>query len=139
MDRKLILAFMEEESGKEEIQIVPMIDVMLFLLVFFMVYTLNVVPMMLQDLKIPSSSTVERKDIEKPIRVFLKKDGTIVLDDRRQGEGALRSFLRDLENKEQVSAIIVADRDSSVQSVMKVIDILKEEGVYRIGISGEKE
>ncbi|MFN3472348.1 MAG: ExbD/TolR family protein, partial [Aquificaceae bacterium] len=39
---------MEEEHHKEEIQIIPMIDVMLFLLVFFMVYTLNVFPMMLQ-------------------------------------------------------------------------------------------
>lgn len=77
---KLLILFHEDEHTKEEIQIVPMIDVMLFLLVFFMVYTINVIPMLVQELKIPVSSTVEKIEKKEPIRVYIDKQGSIILD-----------------------------------------------------------
>jgi len=49
----------EPKQEKEEIQIIPMIDIMLFLFTFFILYTLNVFPMLFQNLKLPTSSTLE--------------------------------------------------------------------------------
>ncbi len=137
--KKLLPLFMEEDHSKEEIQIVPMIDVMLFLLVFFMVYTLNVVPMLVQDIRLPSSTTVERKDVEEPIKVYVKKDGTVVLENRELGLDALRSYLKGIRDKEKASVLIIADKDAQVQRVIDVIDVLKEEGISKVGLSGEKK
>ncbi len=139
MRDKRFLLFMEEEHSKEEIQIVPMIDVMLFLLVFFMVYTLNVVPLLVQDLKVPTSTTVERKDTQEPIKVYIKSDGTVLLENRQEGLEALRSYLKGLKDKQQASLLIVADRDAKVQRIVDIIDIAKEEGISKIGLSGEKK
>ncbi len=137
--KKLLPLFMEEDHSKEEIQIVPMIDVMLFLLVFFMVYTLNVVPMLVQDIRLPSSTTVERKDVEEPIKVYVKKDGTVVLENRELGLDALRSYLKGIRDKEKASVLIIADKDAQVQRVIDVIDVLKEEGISKVGLSGERK
>lgn len=137
--KKLLPLFMEEDHSKEEIQIVPMIDVMLFLLVFFMVYTLNVVPMLVQDIRLPSSTTVERKDVEESIKVYVKKDGTVVLENRELGLDALRSYLKGIRDKEKVSVLIIADKDAQVQRVIDVIDVLKEEGISKVGLSGERK
>ncbi len=137
--KKLLPLFMEEDHSKEEIQIVPMIDVMLFLLVFFMVYTLNVVPMLVQDIRLPSSTTVERKDVEESIKVYVKKDGTVVLENRELGLDALRSYLKGIRDKEKASVLIIADKDAQVQRVIDVIDVLKEEGISKVGLSGEKK
>ncbi len=137
--KKLLPLFMEEDHSKEEIQIVPMIDVMLFLLVFFMVYTLNVVPMLVQDIRLPSSTTVERKDVEESIKVYVKKDGTVVLENRELGLDALRSYLKGIRDKEKASVLIIADKDAQVQRVIDVIDVLKEEGISKVGLSGERK
>lgn len=137
--KKFLPLFMEEDHSKEEIQIVPMIDVMLFLLVFFMVYTLNVVPMLVQDIRLPSSTTVERKDVEESIKVYVKKDGTVVLENRELGLDALRSYLKGIRDKEKVSVLIIADKDAQVQRVIDVIDVLKEEGISKVGLSGERK
>ncbi|MFN3814223.1 MAG: ExbD/TolR family protein [Aquificaceae bacterium] len=137
--KAMLMLLMEEEHQKEEIQIIPMIDVMLFLLVFFMVYTLNVFPMMLQDIKIPSSSTVERKDIKEPIKVYVNREGKVLLEDKREGLEALKSFLLSLPDKEKTSVVIVGDKDVSLQRILEVVDVIKEAGIYHIGIVGDKK
>ncbi|MEJ7621786.1 MAG: biopolymer transporter ExbD, partial [Aquificaceae bacterium] len=107
--------------------------------VFFMVYTLNVVPMLVQDIRLPSSTTVERKDVEESIKVYVKKDGTVVLENRELGLDALRSYLKGIRDKEKASVLIIADKDAQVQRVIDVIDVLKEEGISKVGLSGEKK
>jgi len=57
----------ESEQEKEEIQIIPMIDIILFLLTFFILYTLNVFPMLFQK-KLPTSSTLETAQLKEPLR-----------------------------------------------------------------------
>lgn len=136
---KLLILFHEDEHTKEEIQIVPMIDVMLFLLVFFMIYTINVVPMLIQELKIPTSTTVERIENPEPIRVYITKEGSIMLDNKNIGINALRYKLMETPDKERASVLIIADKEVNVQKIMNVIDVIKEAGIYKVGISGEKQ
>lgn len=136
---KLLILFHEDENTKEEIQIVPMIDVMLFLLVFFMIYTINVIPMLVQEIKIPLSSTVEKIERKEPLRIYIDKDGSVVLDNRNMGLDALKSHLNKLIEREETSVLLVADREVNIQKIMEVIDVIKEVGIYKIGISGEKK
>jgi len=140
MNKKaLLLLLMEEEHQKEEIQIIPMIDVMLFLLVFFMVYTLNVFPMMLQEIKVPTSSTVQRKDLREPIKVYISKDGRVLLENREEDLQALKNYLRNVQDKEKATVLIVGDKEVNLQKVIEVIDAIKESGIYNIGIVGDKK
>jgi len=67
----------EPKQEKEEIQIIPMIDIMLFLFTFFILYTLNVFPMLFQNLKLPTSSTLETAQLKEALKFYINKDGEI--------------------------------------------------------------
>jgi TonB system transport protein len=140
MKRQKLLSMLEEpEQEKEEIQIIPMIDIMLFLLTFFILYTLNVFPMLFQNLNLPTSSTLETAQLKDPLKVYISKDGEIETENVGRGIQALRSYLKGITQKDQLVVVIVADRDSKAQHLMNVIDVLKEEGISRIAIAGEKK
>jgi Biopolymer transport protein len=129
----------EPEQEKEEIQIIPMIDIMLFLLTFFILYTLNVFPMLFQNLKLATSSTLETIQVKEPLKVYISKDGDVETEKVGKGIQTLRSYLKGITQKDQLVVVIVADRDSKAQHLMNVIDILKEEGISKIAIAGEKK
>jgi biopolymer transport protein ExbD len=129
----------EPEQEKEEIQIIPMIDIMLFLLTFFILYTLNVFPILFQNLNLPTSSTLETIQVKEPLKVYISKDGEIETENVGRGVQALRSYLKGITQKDQLVVVIVADRDSKAQHLMNVMDVLKEEGISRIAIAGEKK
>lgn len=140
MKRQRLLSMLEEpEQEKEEIQIIPMIDIMLFLLTFFILYTLNVFPMLFQNLNLPVSSTLETAQVKEPLKVYISKDGDIETENVGRGIQALRSYLKGITQKDQLVVVIVADRDSKAQHLMNVIDVLKEEGISKIAIAGEKK
>jgi len=140
MKRQRLLSMLEEpEQEKEEIQIIPMIDIMLFLLTFFILYTLNVFPMLFQNLKLPTSSTLETAQLKEVLKVYITKDGDIETENVGKGIQALRSYLKGITQKDQLVVVIVADRDSKAQRLMNVMDVLKEEGISRIAIAGEKK
>jgi len=140
MKRQRLLSMLEEpEQEKEEIQIIPMIDIMLFLLTFFILYTLNVFPMLFQNLKLPVSSTLETTQLKEPLKVYISKDGDVETEKVGKGIQALRSYLKGITQKDQLVVVIVADRDSKAQHLMNVIDVLKEEGISKIAIAGERK
>jgi len=140
MKRQRLLSMLEEpEQEKEEIQIIPMIDIMLFLLTFFILYTLNVFPMLFQNLNLPTSSTLETAQLKEPLKVYINKDGDIETEKVGKGIQALKSYLKGITQKDQLVVVIVADRDSKAQHLMNVMDVLKEEGISRIAIAGEKK
>ncbi len=140
MKRQRLLSMLEEpEQEKEEIQIIPMIDIMLFLLTFFILYTLNVFPMLFQNLNLPTSSTLETTQLKEPLKVYISKDGDVETEKVGKGIQALRSYLKGITQKDQLVVVIVADRDSKAQHLMNVIDVLKEEGISKIAIAGEKK
>lgn len=140
MKRQKLLSMLEEpEQEKEEIQIIPMIDIMLFLLTFFILYTLNVFPMLFQNLNLPTSSTLETTQLKEPLKVYISKDGDVETEKVGKGIQALRSYLKGITQKDQLVVVIVADRDSKAQHLMNVIDVLKEEGISKIAIAGEKK
>ena len=140
MKRRRLLSMLEEpEQEKEEIQIIPMIDIMLFLLTFFILYTLNVFPMLFQNLKLPTSSTVETAQVKEPLKVYVNKEGEIETEKVGKGIQTLKSYLKGITQKDQVVVVIVADRDAKAQHLMNVMDVLKEEGISKIAIAGEKK
>jgi len=136
----LLLSLMEEEeSQKEEIQIIPTIDVMMFLLVFFILYTLNVIPLFQQKLEIPSTKTAEQQNLkEEIIKIYISKDGEPKIDNKIIGISSIENYIK--ENKQNIKGILViTDKGAKVESVLKIIDIAKSEDITNIGIASNKE
>ncbi len=128
---------MRQRRLKNEINVVPYIDVMLVLLVIFMVAT----PMMTTgSVDLPSSGTAPSKP-DKFIRVQVKADGALSIFDtngkERQVGGlkALKGELAALHDSDAKVAILIAgDKEAQYKTVIEVLDETKRAGFERVGL-----
>lgn len=73
----------DRHSGtKPEVMIVPMIDIMFFLLVFFMMSTLYMVNLRTVDVRMPKARNAELTTSVTYL-VTMKKDGSLWLEDKK--------------------------------------------------------
>ena len=78
------MKFPPREVKRARIEIIPMIDTIFFLLVFFMITSLSMVPMSAHRVDLPSSETASLKPQEK-IVVTISKEGDYYVDKQRAG------------------------------------------------------
>jgi biopolymer transport protein ExbD len=125
-----------------DINVTPMADIMIVLLIIFMVIT----PMLQKgvDVKLPQAgNTKERKDEPKSIVVAVKKDrttylGTQKLDDQNQLQGLVKERLQDLPEGSRM-IYLKADDQLEYAEVMKVMDLCREAGVEEVALIAERK
>ncbi|WP_025270117.1 ExbD/TolR family protein [Hippea sp. KM1] len=113
-----------------DINITPLVDVMLVLLVIFMVTT----PMLVKGIKVnlPKTKSGATKIEKKNIIISIDKQGRYFLDKLPITMDALADFLKAHKDR---SVIIKADRDVSYGLVVHLIDLIKTVGISRIGLA----
>ena len=111
------------------IEIIPMIDVMMFLLVFFVLISVNVLPALGLKVALPHSSAPTRLEEPKRITVTIAQDGSVFLDGEATTLERLPEQLRALRTSSQIAVIIAGDQRALLQSLVDVLDALKRAGV----------
>jgi biopolymer transport protein ExbD len=122
------------------INVTPMADIMIVLLIIFMVIT----PMLQKgvDVKLPAAgNTKERKDEPKTIMVAIKKDTTTYLggaklDNQTELGPQVKERLQDLPEGGRM-VYLKADEGLAYSEVMKVMDILREAGTEEVALIAE--
>ena len=94
---------------KPEVMIIPMIDIMFFLLVFFMISTLYMVNLKTVDVNMPKAASAQTQ-MNVTYLVTLKKDGTLYLEDQPIEEKAL---IKQLAQYPAVVQLAARDYDPS--------------------------
>ena len=124
-----------------EINVVPLVDVMLVLLIIFMVTA----PMMQQGLEVNLPQTRKASPVNaEPVYVTVPADFSrtrvVMLDKREVRIDILHELVRQaLLTRSDKSVFIRADRAASVQDFMTVTDKLKEAGVEKVGFMSQPE
>lgn len=135
-----MLAWSEEEPPrKARIEIIPMIDVMMFLLVFFVLISLNVIPALGIKTNLPGSSQPEKLTVSKHALVTVAKSGQIQLDGADSSLATLPAALKQLKASGDVDVVINSDKEVSVQQLVDVMDSIKSSGITAIAISSTKK
>ena len=111
------------------IEIIPMIDVMMFLLVFFVLISINVLPALGLKVALPHSASPTRIEEPKRITVTISQDGAIFLDGEMTTLQLLPDQLRALNDKSKIAVIIAGDERTMLQPLVDLIDALKRGGV----------
>ncbi len=123
------------ELQKPELIIIPMIDIMFFLLVFFMLSTMYMVEQKTIPVKLPQATTAQ-VDNKTNFSVTLKEDGTVYLEDKPTDVDTLISEAsKEQQNNPSFSIIIRADKDINYDKVINLIDRLKSAGITRFGLA----
>lgn len=124
------------------INVTPMADIMIVLLIIFMVIT----PMLQKgvDVRLPTAgNTKEKKDEPKTITVAIKKDTSTFLGGvrvERQPDlvGLLKEKLEDVAEGSRV-VYLKADAELPYSEVMKVMDLCREAGVDEVALIAERK
>jgi biopolymer transport protein ExbD len=120
---------------KARIEIIPMIDTMFFLLIFFMVATLSMTIMRGVPVNLPKSETA-KKDLKENISVTISKDDRIYYNKEEIQLSELRPLLKkDVTYNPDVLVILNADKDTIHGKVIDLIDEVKLSGVTKFAIA----
>ncbi len=115
-----------------EINVIPLVDVVLVLLVIFMVTA----PMLYRgmDINLPTSASNTIKP-EMRMVLTIEKDQRLYLDKDQVGLAQLERKLRLLkEERRDVSLYLRADRDVPYGVVVQVMDAVKKAGIEKLGM-----
>lgn len=135
-----MLAWSEEEAPrKARIEIIPMIDVMMFLLVFFVLISLHVIPAMGIKTNLPGSSQPDKLLVKKHAVVTIAKSGQVQIDGIDSSLSALTIALTQLKSEGDADVVINSDKEVSVQQLIDVMDAIKASGITAIAIASEKK
>jgi biopolymer transport protein ExbD len=126
------------EYRKGRIEIIPMIDVMLFLLVFFIIVTLQMIPDAGVNLQLPVSSQTDPLPHPK-FTVNVMPDGTIKVKDQVMTTDQLTAMFTADGDVSKTEVTIAADKTTPFQHFMSVIDAARKAGVTDIGIAAQPE
>ncbi|MCL4498311.1 MAG: biopolymer transporter ExbD [Deltaproteobacteria bacterium] len=126
--------FKEQETKRARIELIPMIDTMFFLLVFFIFVTLSMVHQKGLNVKLPNSSQGSAVKLHNFV-VTLKKDGSVFLNKERTSLQSLPALLKQKVTNKKDLIIINGDKKIYLKRVVKTIDIIKKDGFLRVSIA----
>ena len=115
------------------INVTPLVDVVLVLLVVLMVTASYVVSHTL-PLDLPQARTGE--STSGVLRISIDRQGTVYVDDRAVADAELRSLAQEASRADKnCRALIGADGDTRHQAVIRVVDALRAAGVSYFAIN----
>lgn len=122
------------DGTMSEINVTPLADVMLVLLIIFMITA----PLMSHQVVItlPTANPKTKDEAVKitPLDLAVKQDGTMYLDDHEISEAGLRArLLVDAQHTPQPELQIRADKDTEFKVVRKIIGTAKDSGMVHVG------
>jgi biopolymer transport protein ExbD len=126
------------ETEKARIEVIPMIDIMMFLLVFFIMITINAIVGSGIALELPKSKTPQAlKDTT--ITVGVKKEGALYVESKQISPEEFTARLKAAKEKGgKVDVVIAGDREVPLQKLLDVMDLVRAEEITSVGIAASK-
>ena len=128
----------QDESVLADINVTPLVDVMLVLLIIFMITA----PMLHQGIEVAlpqaDADAMELK-IDDPIVLSINRDGIVYIQEEPVHPSQLVERLQPLvEAREGETVFLKGDRDLAYGRVVEVLDILHRGGIEQIGMVTER-
>ncbi|MDF2634751.1 MAG: Biopolymer transport protein ExbD/TolR [Pelosinus sp.] len=124
-------------ENQPELMIIPMIDIIFFLLVFFMISTLSMVEQHTIPVSLPQASAVQQ-DIPRSVNITVMQDGKVMFDQEEIPLSLLTKRVG-IELTKQPDNVFVLRADKQVEygKVITVLDELKLAGARRVSVATE--
>jgi biopolymer transport protein ExbD len=127
---------LSEPDEPIELNLIPLIDVIMFLLIFFISTTSFMEERGVQVDK-PQAASAQQSDKESII-FAIKSDGKIMHEGREIGINGVRPTVKRLCGKEALPVVILSDENSRSSMMIRVIDEAKMGGAKDVSLAAEK-
>lgn len=126
-------------DNQPQLMIIPMIDIIFFLLVFFMMSTLSMVEQRAIPVNLPQAAA-SLQDMQHNTAITVMQDGNVMFDQETipltlLGKRAKTALLQQPEN----IFVLRADKQTEYEKVVAALDELKAAGARRISIATERK
>ena len=126
------------EKTQPLVMIIPMIDIMLFLLVFFMISTIYMVQTNTLPVSLPQSTTADKETRPNVVPITVLASGDVLFDkDAVPAQQLAEKIRATLSEDSNAVFVLRGDKSARYESVVAVLDLLKKSGARRVSIATE--
>lgn len=126
------------EKNLPLVMIIPMIDIMLFLLVFFMLSTIYMVQTNTLPVSLPQSSSAKEETRPNVVAITILENGDVLFDEDTAPNRQLAEKIHAaLELDKETIFVLRGDKSARYESVVAVLDLLKKSGAARVSLATE--
>ena len=124
---------------KPVFMIIPMIDIIFFLLVFFMMNSLQTIAQKALSVQLPQAQSASAP-VQMPIILTVDAEGHITMDNKPVSYDEASDMLKKhISENANAAVILQADKRTAHGQVVAVMDMLKAAGVKRLAIAAEQK
>ncbi len=121
------------ESAEARIEIVPLIDIMFFLLAAFMLVSLSMVNMKSVKVNLPTATAATSDNERDFLNITVDKSGLLYLDKKPMGQNELAATLGAIkQTNASVRVFISGDQDCRHGDVIRALDIVRSTGIEKV-------
>jgi biopolymer transport protein ExbD len=120
------------ENRKPRVEMIPLIDVVFLLLVFFIYAMISMVVHRGMRVELPHALTNE-VDVNEYVNITITKDNSIFVgDEETELDGLLEKVMDSLRLSEGIPVYIRGDRRADLGVAIKVLDLLRSGGIEQV-------
>ncbi len=121
---------------KARIEIIPLIDIMFFLLASFMLASLSMIRLQSIKMDLPTATVAKRDFKPDIVNIGVRKDGQLFLEKKEISMVDLQSFLSNRYRvNTNVPVYISGDKDATHGMVISVLDLVRREGIQKVSFA----
>lgn len=125
-------------TNKPRLMIIPMIDIIFFLLVFFMMSMLSMVVQRSMPVNLPAASA-GAVDLQRKIPITVTVDGKIYVEETATDlQGMMQRLQAEKAKGTDITVILRADKAAQYGAFVQVLDTLKTMDITKIAVATEK-
>ena len=121
---------------KARIEIIPLIDIMFFLLASFMMVSLTMIKMQSIKMDLPTATQATRDFKPDIVNIAVDKAGDVYIEKERKNLAELHEFLAaKFRANTNIPVYISGDKDATHGSVIRVLDLVRREGIQKVSFA----
>ncbi|MEY4386738.1 MAG: hypothetical protein RLY20_2021 [Verrucomicrobiota bacterium] len=121
---------------KARIEIIPLIDIMFFLLASFMMASLTMIKMQSIKMDLPTATAATRDFKPDIINIDVDPHGEIFVEKKQFNVVELHSYLSNKYHlNTNVPVYISGDKDAKHGAIIRVLDIVRREGIQKVSFA----
>jgi len=121
---------------KARIEIIPLIDIMFFLLASFMLASLSMIRLQSIKMDLPTATVAKRDFKPDIVNIAVDKVGNIYIEKKPVNLVELQSYLSNkFKINTNVPVYISGDKDATHGMIINVLDLVRREGIQKVSFA----
>ena len=126
-----------DEGDEARIEIVPLIDIMFFLLASFMLVSLSMTQLHRVPISLPEASTGEADSKSPPFQIAVDSNGITTWDSKIVTLSEITTRLETEAKSSEIRVLISADAEARHKQVLAVLNAVRDAGVEKVSFESK--